>query len=27
MAGAILLITAAGWGLNVLLGTRPATAD
>ena len=24
MAGAILLITAAGWGLNVLLGTKPA---
>lgn len=24
MAGAVLLVTAAGWGLNVLLGTRPA---
>lgn len=24
MAGAILLITAAGWGLNLLLGTKPA---
>jgi CBS-domain-containing membrane protein len=24
MAGAVLLITGAGWGLNVLLGTRPA---
>ena len=24
MAGAVLLITAAGWGLNVLLGTKPA---
>jgi CBS-domain-containing membrane protein len=27
MAGAILLITAAGWGLNVLLGTKPAPAE
>lgn len=25
MAGAILLITSAGWGLNVLSGTRPAS--
>jgi CBS-domain-containing membrane protein len=25
MAGAILLITAAGWGLNALLGTKPAS--
>ncbi|MHC6591843.1 HPP family protein [Arthrobacter sp. C152] len=24
MAGAIILITVVGWGLNVLLGTRPA---
>lgn len=24
MAGAILLVTVVGWGLNVLLGTRPA---
>lgn len=24
MAGAILLTTAAGWGLNLLLGTKPA---
>lgn len=24
MAGAILLVTAAGWGLNVFLGTKPA---
>ena len=24
MAGAIILVTAVGWGLNVLLGTRPA---
>jgi CBS-domain-containing membrane protein len=27
MAGAVVLITAAGWGLNILLGTRPAPAD
>lgn len=27
MAGAILLITAAGWGLNILLGTKPASQD
>lgn len=27
MAGAILLVTAAGWGLNMLLGTRPTSAD
>lgn len=27
MAGAVLLITAAGWGLNVLLGTRPANTE
>jgi len=27
MAGAVLLVTAAGWGLNVLLGTKPATTD
>ncbi|CAI9410636.1 HPP family protein [Aestuariimicrobium sp. T2.26MG-19.2B] len=26
MVGAILLITAAGWGLNLLLGTKPASA-
>jgi CBS-domain-containing membrane protein len=26
MVGAILLITAAGWGLNVLLGTKPASS-
>ncbi|GAB4098562.1 HPP family protein [Sinomonas halotolerans] len=25
MAGAILLVTALGWGLNMLLGTRPNT--
>jgi hypothetical protein len=24
MAGAVVLVTALGWGLNVLLGTRPA---
>ena len=24
MAGAVLLITAAGWGVNMLLGTKPA---
>ena len=24
MAGAILLVTVVGWGLNILLGTRPA---
>ena len=24
MMGAVILITAAGWGLNILLGTRPA---
>jgi CBS-domain-containing membrane protein len=27
MAGAILLITAAGWGMNLLLGTSPAAGD
>jgi CBS-domain-containing membrane protein len=27
MAGAVLLITAAGWGLNMLLGTQPAKTD
>ncbi|WP_445156147.1 HPP family protein [Arthrobacter sp. Hor0625] len=27
MAGAVVLITAAGWGLNVLLGTRPAAPE
>jgi hypothetical protein len=27
MAGAIALITVAGWGLNILLGIRPKTAD
>jgi CBS-domain-containing membrane protein len=27
MAGAILLITGAGWGLNVLLGTRPSVKE
>jgi CBS-domain-containing membrane protein len=27
MAGAVLLITAAGWGLNVLLGTKPANTN
>jgi CBS-domain-containing membrane protein len=27
MAGAVLLVTAAGWGLNVLLGTKPAKTD
>jgi CBS-domain-containing membrane protein len=26
MVGAILLVTAAGWGLNLLLGNRPAPA-
>ncbi len=26
MAAAVLLITAAGWGLNLLLGTKPADA-
>lgn len=26
MVGAILLLTAAGWGLNILLGTKPAAA-
>jgi hypothetical protein len=24
MAGAVLLVTAAAWGLNILLGTRPS---
>jgi hypothetical protein len=27
MAGAILLTTALGWGLNLLLGTKPAPLD
>jgi CBS-domain-containing membrane protein len=27
MAGAIVLITALGWGLNVLLGLRPGTTE
>jgi hypothetical protein len=27
MAGAIALITVAGWGLNILPGVRPKTAD
>jgi CBS-domain-containing membrane protein len=27
MAGAVLLITAAGWGLNLLLGTKPANTN
>src|SRR3954452_664288 len=27
MAGAVTLITAAGWGLNVTLGTRPAASS
>ncbi|HEY8295594.1 MAG TPA: HPP family protein [Micrococcaceae bacterium] len=26
MAGAVILVTAVGWGLNILLGTRPAGA-
>ncbi|MDQ0755232.1 HPP family protein [Arthrobacter sp. B3I4] len=26
MAGAVVLITAAGWGLNLLLGTKPVPA-
>jgi CBS-domain-containing membrane protein len=24
MAGAVVLVTAAAWGLNILLGTRPS---
>ncbi|WP_254785688.1 HPP family protein [Arthrobacter sp. ok362] len=27
IAGAVLLITAAGWGLNMLLGTRPSKKE
>jgi hypothetical protein len=27
MAGAVVLITAIGWGLNVLRGVRPASAS
>ena len=27
MVGAVLLVTALGWGLNLLLGTRPATGS
>lgn len=27
MAGAIVLVTAVGWGLNYLLGTRPGTEE
>lgn len=27
MAGAIVLITVLGWGLNVILGTKPSVAD
>jgi CBS-domain-containing membrane protein len=27
MAGAVLLITGAGWGLNMLLGTHPSTNE